>query len=229
VTTPRAVIYTRVSSQGQEDNASLATQEARCRTYADEHGYHVVGIFTDVHTGAQYRERSGLTALRAEVRAGAVDIVLAFALDRLSRNQAHLAVLAEEVEEHGGRLEFVTEAFEDSAVGKFIRSAKSFAAEVEREKLSERTVRGRIARVQSGKLIPGSRPPYGYRWRDEAKGQLDEDPTTGPVARRMFAAVAGGMSLGRLAASLMQDGIPTPTGKGVWHASTLSSILHHPA
>jgi site-specific DNA recombinase len=95
--------------------------------------------------------------------------------------------------------------------------------------LSERTVRGRIARVQSGKLIPGSRPPYGYRWRDETKGQLDEDPITGPVARRMFAAIAGGMSLGRLAASLMQDGIPTPSGKGVWHASTLSSILHHPA
>jgi site-specific DNA recombinase len=228
-TAPRVVIYTRVSSQGQEDNASLSTQETRCRVYADERGYHLAGAFSDVHTGAQYRERPGLSALRERVRAGAVDVVLAFALDRLSRNQAHLAVLAEEVEEHGARLEFVTEEFEDSAVGKFIRSAKSFAAEVEREKLSERTVRGRIARVQSGKLIPGSRPPYGYRWRDETKGQLDEDPTTAPVVRRMFAAIASGMSLNRLAGSLQQDGIPTPTGRGIWHASTLSSILHHPA
>src|SRR5215213_3555616 len=228
-TAPRAVIYTRVSSQGQEDNSSLRTQAAACLAYAEERGWQIVGTFSDVHTGAEYRERPGLSTLREQVRADAVDVVLAFALDRLSRNQAHLAVLAEEVEEHGARLEFVTEEFEDSAVGKFIRSAKSFAAEVEREKLSERTVRGRIARVQSGKLIPGGRPPYGYRWRDETKGQLDEDPTTGPVARRMFAAIAGGMTLYRLTAALMEDGIPTPTGRGVWHASTLSSILHHPA
>ena len=50
--TIRTVIYTRVSSQGQEDNASLATQEARCRTYVDEHGYQLVGVFSDVYTGA---------------------------------------------------------------------------------------------------------------------------------------------------------------------------------
>lgn len=227
--TKRVAIYCRVSSTGQEDNSSLATQEEHCRAYADGHGYQVIGVFSDVYTGAQYRERPGLSALREQVRASAAEIVLAFAVDRLSRNQAHLAILAEEVEDHGARLEFVTEAFEDSAVGKFIRSAKSFAAEVEREKLSERTVRGRIARVQSGKLIPGGRPPYGYRWRDETKGQLDEDPATAPVVRRMFAAIVGGMSLHRLTGSLMQDGIPTPTGRGIWHASTLSTILHHPA
>jgi site-specific DNA recombinase len=225
-TPKRSVIYIRVSSQGQEDNASLATQEARCRAYAEERGYAVLALFSDVHTGAQYRERPGLSALREQVRTRSVDVVLAFAVDRLSRNQAHLAILAEEVEDHGARLEFVTEEFEDSAVGRFIRSAKSFAAEVEREKLSERTVRGRIARVQSGKLIPGARPPYGYRWRDETRGQLDVDPITAPVVRRMFGAVASGASLNSVATALMQEGIPTPSGKGIWHSSTISTILH---
>src|SRR5215213_10900240 len=218
VGTRRCAIYVRVSSVGQEDGYSLETQEDLCRSHADELGLTVVAVFRDVHTGAEWRERPGLTQLREAVRQGEVDVVVAFALDRLSRKQAHLAILADEFAHAGARLEFVTERFEETAVGEFIRSAKAFAAEIEREKLAERTVRGRIARVQGGKLIPGGRPPYGYRWRDETKGQLDEDPVTGPVARHMFAAIAGGMSLGRLAASLMQDGIPTPSGKGVWHA-----------
>ena len=225
----RCAIYVRVSSAGQEDGYSLETQENRCRKHAEEFGLTIVSVFRDVHTGAEWRERPELTRLREAVRQGEVNVVVAFALDRLSRKQAHLAILADEFAHAGARLEFVTERFEETAVGEFIRSAKAFAAEIEREKLAERTVRGRIARVQSGKLIPGGRPPYGYRWRDETKGQLDEDPTTAPVIRRMFAAIAGGMSLYRLTAALMEDGIPTPTGRGVWHASTLSSILHHHA
>ena len=60
--------------------------------------------------------------------------MIAYAVDRLSRNQAHLYILAEELETSGIAVQFVTESFEDSAVGKFIRSAKAFAAEVEREK-----------------------------------------------------------------------------------------------
>src|SRR6266496_2957892 len=97
--TQRAAIYVRVSSSGQEDNSSLATQEAAARAYCADHGYHSVEVFTDVHTGAQYRERPGLTELRERVRAGAVDVLVAHALDRLSRNQAHLAIIAEEIED----------------------------------------------------------------------------------------------------------------------------------
>lgn len=225
----RVAIYCRVSSVAQEDGYSLETQESRCRLYADQHGLTVVATYRDVHTGAEWRERPGLSKLRETVRGGDVDVVLAYALDRLSRKQAHVAILADEIAQVGARLEFVTERFEDTAVGEFLRSAKAFAAEVEREKLAERTVRGRIARVHSGKLIPGARPPYGYRWRDTTKGQLDEDPTTGPIVLRIFTGIAGGMSLNKLAATLAADQILSPTGKSIWHASTLTDILHRPA
>lgn len=227
-TATRCAIYVRVSSAGQEDGYSLATQEARCRAYAAERGWHVAGVWSDVHTGAEWRERPGLSALREAVRRRSVDAVLAFALDRLSRKQAHVAILAEEFDAAGVALDFVSERFEESSVGEFIRSAKAFAAEVEREKLTERTVRGRVARVRAGHLIPGPRPPYGYRWRDGRKGALDADPVTAPVAARIFADVAGGTSLNRVAAALSAEGIPSPTGKPLWHASTLSTLLHSP-
>jgi site-specific DNA recombinase len=226
-TTTRAHIYCRVSSTGQEDGYSLDTQEQECRTWCAERELTVASVAHEVWSGAD-RRRPELNSLLDRLLPG--DVLLSHDLDRLSRGgQVDTAIIIDRIESVGASVAFVTLDFDKSETGALLRNVRAFAAALEREKLSERTVRGRIARVQSGKLIPGGRPPYGYRWRDETKGQLDEDPTTAPVARRMFAAIAGGMSLGRLAASLMQDGIPTPTGKGVWHASTLSSILHHPA
>ena len=228
--TTRAAIYIRVSTSAQEDEGtSLDTQEVRCRAYADEHDYQIADVYRDVFTGAQYRERPGLSALREQVRAGAVDVVLAYALDRLSRNQAHLAILAEEAEDHGARLAFVTEDFEDSAVGRFIRSAKGFAAEIEREKIGERTVRGRLARIQSGKLLAGPRPLYGYRWRSEERGAYDVDPVTGPVVRRIFGEAVSGTPLRTIARRLSEAGIPTPRGGAVWYATSVHGILRHPS
>jgi DNA invertase Pin-like site-specific DNA recombinase len=80
------------------------------------------------------------------VRQREVGAVIVFALDRLSRKQAHVAIVADECERAGVALLFATEEYEQSAVGEFIRSAKAFAAEPEREKIRERTVH-RGARV----------------------------------------------------------------------------------
>src|SRR4051794_14055471 len=108
----RAAIYVRVSSRGQADvGSSLETQEAAARAYCAEHWYDVGAVYSDVHTGTEMRERPHLTALRSSVRAGDLDVIVAHAIDRLSRNQAHIAIIAEEAEEHGVRLEFTTEDF----------------------------------------------------------------------------------------------------------------------
>src|SRR5690349_532540 len=93
----RAAIYVRVSTAKQEeDGTSLDTQEDLCRVYAFEHGYKVVSVYRDVHTGAELFERPQLTRLREAVRQGDVDGVVAYALDRLSRSQAHLGLIFSE-------------------------------------------------------------------------------------------------------------------------------------
>lgn len=224
-----ALIYIRVSSGPQEDGASLDTQEARCAAYCAEQGYQVIGVHSDTHTGAEYRERPALSALREQVRAGLVNVVVCYAVDRLSRNQAHLYIVAEELEDHDCRLEFVTEDFEDSAVGRFIRSARAFAAEVEREKIIERTVRGRLARVQSGKPLAGPKPLYGYQWRDDDKTGLVIDEGAASVVRRLYSDYATGTTIRGLVSSLHRDGIPSPRGKDTWPARTVTEILRNPA
>ncbi|MDP9358529.1 MAG: recombinase family protein [Chloroflexota bacterium] len=226
----RAAIYCRVSSAGQEDNSSLETQEAACRAYAAERGWVVVKVCREVHTGAELFGRPQLTRLREVIRAGEADILLCHALDRLSRKQTHVAIVAEECESADGRLAFVTEDFEQGPVGTFIRGAKAFAAELEREKILERTMRGRRRRVEGGRPLPGLKPLYGYRWSDETRSRLELDPVTAAVVQRIFRDVAAGATIRAIARALAADGVPTPTGRvGLWGVSTVHDMLSNPA
>ncbi|MDQ3692216.1 MAG: recombinase family protein [Chloroflexota bacterium] len=227
----RAVIYTRVSSVAQEqDGTSLDTQEERCRAYAKERGWTIVALERETHTGADLFGRPRLTAVRQLLREGGADVLLAYALDRLSRKQTHVAIIADEAESAGVELAFVTEDFEKGPVSTFIRGAKAFAAELEREKIKERTMRGREQRLRNGRPLPAGRPIYGYQWRDDTHGKLDEDPRTAPVVRRIFAEAAAGRPIRSVARGLTADGIPTPTARAAdWSSATVCKILHNDA
>lgn len=224
---PRAAIYTRVSTEKQESNYSLATQEEACRQYCAERGYEVVATFTDVYSGGVYRERPQLTRLRELVRAGGVDVVVAYCVDRLSRNQAHLYILFEEFTDHGCRVEFVTERFEDNAMGRAVLALKALAAEAEREQHIERVVRGIRARIRSGKPKVGARPPYGYRYSAD-KSRFEPEPNEALVVKRIFTLLANGASLHGVAVELERLGIPSPSGRARWSSQMIRNIARNP-
>jgi DNA invertase Pin-like site-specific DNA recombinase len=223
----RAAIYVRVSTLGQEDNTSLDTQEAACRAYCASQGYEIIGTWRETHSGAQLWERPSLTDLRTKIRASGLDVVVAYALDRLSRDQNHVGILLDEWKRHGVRMEFVTERFEDTAVGRFLIGAQAFAAELEREKIRERTMRGLKARLDAGLRYPGSKPKYGYCWGDDRKGTLEIREDEAATVRKVFTAVVNGVSLNKIAQRLQDQGIPTPKRRGYWRATTIRAILAH--
>jgi site-specific DNA recombinase len=224
--TTRAAIYVRVSTTKQEaEGTSLQTQEAACRAYATDNGYEVVATFSDVYSGEDVFNRSGMTELRDLLRARGADVVIGYALDRVSRNQTHQGLILSEIEHAGARLELVTEKLEDTPEGRLLLSVRGFVAEVERLKISERTNRGRRKRAQDGKMMPGPRPLYGYRWRDATRSALEINPETAPILRRIFHELAGGTSMRQVAKGLTQDGIPTATGAPVWFASSLTYLI----
>jgi site-specific DNA recombinase len=110
-------------------------------------------------------------------------------------------------------------------VGEFIRSAKAFAAEVEREKVKERSQRGIQARLAAGMPYGGGYCSYGYRWRDEAKSGYEIDPDTAPIVRRIFDMAGRGMSLRSIGLQLEAKGIPSPRGRSTWAFNSVRTIL----
>jgi site-specific DNA recombinase len=221
----RAAVYCRVSSSNQEDGSSLETQEASCRAFAAERGWTVNDVYREVFTGAELFDRPQLGRLRESVRRQEVDVVIAHALDRLTRNQTHLGVILSEADYAGVAIELVTERLEDTPEGRLLQSVRGFVAEVERLKIAERTVRGRRARAEAGKMLPGKAAPYGYRWRDTDKAALEVDPIAGLVVQRIFREVAHGGTIRGIALRLSTEGILTPSGLDRWSPSTLYTIL----
>lgn len=235
----RAAIYVRVSSTHQErEGASLETQEAACRQFCMEKGWLILEpyVYRETHKRWLLHERPEMTKLREAARACAFDVVVCYCVDRLSSQDAHVYILDEEFNRVGIIMAFATEEFEQTAIGRFVRSAKVLAAAIEVEKIRERTVRGRIARVRSGKLIPGGKPLYGYQWPDERdhngrliRGRLIEDPETAAVVQRIFRSLAQGMTLRAIAKSLTEENIPTPTKASTqWQTSSIARMAHQP-
>jgi len=231
-------IYIRVSSRGQKDGFSLETQEASCRAKLKELGFDLsqVVVYREIQSAATYRDRPQLSALREEIRQGHISIVACHAVDRLSRNTTHLHVLVDEMNDAGVPFAFATEEFDDTEEGKLIRSIQGYVAAVEREKIGERTMRGKVARIASGYPTVGGYPPYGYRWVDgqdadgkqRPKVRLEFDPETEDIVREIFAKLASGVSANKVKSSLNERGIPTPRGKGYWSVRGLLVIARNP-
>ena len=128
-TTKTAAIYCRVSTPRQEEEGtSLSTQDSRCRAYADTQGYHVdeSHIYHEVKTGTELWERPELSRLREGVRHGHIDAVIAYAIDRLSRDPVHLGVILSEADHCGVAVEFVTEPLDNSPEGQLIRFVRGY-------------------------------------------------------------------------------------------------------
>lgn len=227
----RAAIYCRVSTSAQEDNHSLPTQEAACRKYAAEHGMTVLSCYCEVWS-AFTRDRPQLVKMREQIRTGAVDVVIVYATDRLSRSQTDFAIIFDEMQRAGVHLHCVSEPFEDTALGKFIISVRAFAGELEREKIRERTMRGNNNRLARGELRPSNRPLYGYQWNDPARKAktayiIDEERSA--VVRRIFAAVASGATLRSVARALTAEGVPTANGAASWSHEVVRGMCRHEA
>ena len=220
----RAIIYSRVSTDAQErDGTSLDTQERACDEVAADRGWSVVRRIRDAASGAAL-ERDGLDELRAALRRGQADVVVAYAVDRLSRSQNHIGILFDEFEGAEVKLEFVTERFEDTAVGRFILAARAFIAEVEREKIAERTMRGKEERAKSGRIPQAfGRGCYGYTYNPET-GRRDIDPYQAAVVRRIFERYAASRSFSAVASELNDAGISAFSG-GRWYPITVRRVL----
>lgn len=242
--TERAALYLRVSSDGQADGTSLDTQEAGCRRYSAERGFAVVMVEVETESGATL-DRPGLDRVRAAVAKGEVDTLVVFDLDRLSRSQNHLGVLFCEIEEtHGARVESVTQDLNGQA-GLVVRTLAGLLAEMEREKIRERTMRGRKARIAEGHVPTTGFACYGYAYVQPTK----EERALGhkahrvivhkeaAVVREVFKSVAAGVSLRGIASSLNARGIPSPGTRlayddgrqPVWQLAGVKVMVRNPA
>lgn len=222
----RAVVYSRVSTDAQEqDGTSLETQERAGINHARSLGWNVVECIRDTASGFTL-ERPGLDRIRELMRAGSVDAVVAYAVGRLSREQHGTGVLFHESRLSEVALAFVTERFEENAMGKVIMSLSAFAAEFEREQIQARTMTGKLERARRGEMPQGTgRGMYGYLFPPGSRKRVvNEDQAV--TVREVFQAFIDGASTMGIANALNARDVPTFTGRK-WYSATILHMLRN--
>jgi len=227
-----ATVYCRVSTEDQErEGTSLQTQLEACLKYCQDKGYDVSCRFSEAYSGLSL-ERPELDKLRELVRAEAVDVIVCYSLDRLSRDPVHGVILTQEFEKHHVGLEAVTETIDSTEVGKLITYIKGFAAKLEAEKIKERSVRGRKACAREGRMPGGFHITYGYNYVRVIKGERQArrviNETEASWVKLMFEwLVNQGLSTNQILFRLRSYNAPTKSGK-IWNRRTVQAILTNP-
>lgn len=209
----KAATYCRVSTEDQEkEGTSLQTQLEACLDYCQGKGYSVVHQFSEAYSGLTL-DRPKLNKLRDLIRTGDIDVIVIYCLDRLSRDPTHGVILTQELEKHNVTLEAVTETVDSSELGKLISYIRGFASKLEAEKIRERTMRGKRAKVKCGEMPQGTGVGmYGYEWNKDTKrreiNQVEVD-----IVREIFNRVAAADSLVSIARRLNHNGVRTKATK----------------
>lgn len=222
----RVCIYTRISTDEENQPTSLHSQRERLQAFCKaQEAWRVTAHREDRATGTSL-DRPGLKDALELARAKAIDVLLVYRVDRLSRKVRQLSQLAEELARLGVVLKSATEPFDTgSAAGRMMLQMLAVFAEFEHATIVDRITAGIERRAKQGHW-PNGRVPFGY-CRDEEK-RLIPDERAAPTVRRIFHLyVKGRLGGAAIARRLAAEHAPAPP-RG-WQPAVVLHILQNEA
>ena len=230
----RVAVYARYSDDKQSA-ASIEDQQRICRMHADKQGWRIVESYSDAAiSGSTVILRPGVQALLRDALAGEFDVVLAEALDRLSRDQEDIAGLFKRLRFAGVPIVTLSEG----EISELHVGLKGTMNALFLKDLAAKTHRGNRGVVESGRVSGGN--AYGYRVIREINaagkvttGEREIIPEEAEIVRRIFREYVAGKSPRQIAIDLNREGVRSPKGAN-WadmtirgHMSTQSGILNN--
>ena len=220
--TIRVALYARYSSDLQSDH-SIEDQVRLCTEYAAKNGWSVVECYSDAGLSGASLMRPGIQALIRDANDGRFEIVLAEALDRLSRDQEDIAGVYKRMQFAG--VEMVT--LSEGAISTLHIGLKGTMNALFLKDLADKTRRGLRGRVEHGKS--GGGIAYGYDVvkhfdanGEALKGERAINDAQAAIIRRIFEEYAmQNRSPKAIAAKLNEEAIPAPSGQA-WGQSTIN-------
>jgi site-specific DNA recombinase len=218
--TVRAGAYARYSSDNQSQ-ASIDDQVRICRAEIERHGWELTQAYTDAAISGASTFRPDYQELLLDASAGAIDVVVAESLDRLSRDLADVATLYKHLSFLGVRLWTVAEG----QINELHVGLKGTMNALYLKDLAQKTHRGLRGRIEAGKSGGGN--SYGYDVvkkiddnGEPVRGERRINPQQAAIVKRIFKDYARGVSPRAIAKQVNKEGVPSPSGKG-WGPSTI--------
>ena len=185
----RCAIYTRKSSEEglEQEFNSLHAQREACEAYirSQRHEGWVLlpAGYDDGGFSGGTMARRGLQRLLDDIRAGRIDVVVTYKVDRLTRALVDFARLIEIFDAHEVSFVSVTQQFNTtSSMGRLTLNVLLSFAQFEREVTGER-IRDKIAASKRKGMWMGGNAPLGY---DARERRLAINPVEAETVRRIF-------------------------------------------
>lgn len=161
----RAAIYLRVSREDQADpdRYSIPTQRHECRALIARRGWEFIAEYADEGASAYLdglEHRPYFRALLQDAQEGRFDIVVVYAIDRFARNMLGAQNWLDTLQKAGVQLASVTEGFDESPSGEFVRNVLLAQAQFSSQLSSEKIKSALEERGRRG-YWRGD-PPFGY-------------------------------------------------------------------
>ena len=209
----RCAIYTRKSSEeGLEQGFnSLNAQREACEAFvlsqSGEGWTALPGLYDDGGYSGGSMERPGLQRLLADIRAGRVDVVVVYKIDRLTRALADFARIVETFDAHDVSFVSVTQSFNTtSSMGRLTLNVLLSFAQFEREVTGER-IRDKIAASKAKGMWMGGLAPLGYDLPTAGSRSLVVNDVEAETVRRLFRRYLELGSVYKLIAELDEQGV----------------------
>jgi len=227
-----AAIYARKSTEQTgvaEDQRSVTRQVEHGRTYAERKGWQVAEehIYVDDGiSGAEFKNRPGLVRLLNALQpTPGFQVLVMSETGRVGREQVLTQLAFSQLADAGVEIWSYLDDKRwalDTATDKFLLSVANFAAELEREKASQRTHDAMVRMARAGQVTGGR--VYGYDnlavlseaagpdGRRPRQGVIRRaNPTEAAMVRRIFALYAAGQGVTRIAKTLNTEDIAPPS------------------
>lgn len=231
-----ALIYSRVSTDEQaEEGLSIDTQINRCRNWAGENDYNIVGVYKDEGKSATNMNRAGLQDLlvRAQEK-GNIDAILVLDTDRLARNTLDHLTIKSLLQKAGVKLISISQLMIDDSpegnlIDTIIASVNAFQSQITGRKVSK------VAEEKAKAGFYPSKARLGYINTDNPKpaGKFDQKVLALDSERASYLSQAfklystGNFSIKTLVEHLYELGLRSNTGVKVC-TSVLGYCLQDP-
>ena len=215
----RTAIYARYSTDLQSD-ASIEDQLRICRRLIEQYGWSVAESYIDAGLSGASHLRPGYQQMLQDARSGSFDAVVSEGLDRISRDQEHIASFYKQMVFQNVQVVTVAEG----EISELHIGLKGTMSSLFLKDLAQKTRRGLEGRVRKGKSAGGL--TYGYNVvravREDGSfttGERQINTAHAEIVRRIFREFVNGKSPRALAAALNAEGVPGP--RGTWGASSI--------
>lgn len=228
-------IYAR-QSVDRPDSISIETQVERCRDSLTARELEHCKTFVDRGFSGKNIDRPAFQTLLGEIRDGAVDKIVVYKLDRVSRSVHDFTGLCDLLTAKHVAFRSCEDGvtLDETPAGTAMAQIMMVFAQFERETIQRRVTDNYYERARAGMYL-GGKPPYGF-----GKGEtviagkktacFVPDPARGAVVTALYERyVAPGASLGALMRWLNEEKrLPASRG-GWWSTVQIGRLLRNPA